>query len=351
MSEVAEKESKELVAVPSKDTALQAFKAEKGLDPYLQAIRQELDKFLDSAPALDTAKGRKEYASMAHKIARSKTAIDNLGKELVAELKEQPKKVDAERKRWREQLDAWRDEARGPLNEWEAAEESRKAAHVEIIEHIKGLGAADELQVADMKVRLASLEAVIVGESFEEYEAEAHRAKDQSTKLLLAAIERQAAHEEQAAELERLRQEQASHDQKDREDRIAREAEDRVRRESEQQAQSERDAVARREQAARDEADRKDREYQETIASAKRDAEQAAQRIEAEHKRKEDERLAEDRRQQADLARRQADKDHRGSTNRAALAAMVSGGMPEDCAKQAITLIAKGQIPSVTINY
>jgi len=61
--------------------------------------------------------------------------------------------------------------------------------------------------------------------------------------------------------------------------------------------------------------------------------------------------MAEDRRQQEDLARRQADKDHRGAINRAALAAMVEGGMPEDCAKQAVTLIAKGQVPGITINY
>ena len=79
MTEVAEKESAELVIVPSKETALEVFKAEQGLDPYLQTIRQELDAFLASPPSLDTATGRKAYASMAFKIARSKTAIDKVG--------------------------------------------------------------------------------------------------------------------------------------------------------------------------------------------------------------------------------------------------------------------------------
>ena len=36
---------------------------------------------------------------------------------------------------------------------------------------------------------------------------------------------------------------------------------------------------------------------------------------------------------------------HRG------LAAMVAGGMPEECAKQAITLIAQRRIPHISINY
>ena len=50
-------------------------------------------------PDVTTKKGRDAIASIAHKVARSKTALDNIGKELVAELKDVPKKIDAERKR------------------------------------------------------------------------------------------------------------------------------------------------------------------------------------------------------------------------------------------------------------
>ncbi len=42
---------------------------------------------------------------------------------------------------------------------------------------------------------------------------------------------------------------------------------------------------------------------------------------------------------------------HKAAINRAALDAFVQGGMPEDCAKQAIKLIAKGQIPNIRITY
>jgi hypothetical protein len=76
VAEKVEKESTELVTVPAKETALEVFKAEQGLDPYLETIRAEVDAFLASPPTLDTNKGRQAYTSMAHKIARSKAAIE-----------------------------------------------------------------------------------------------------------------------------------------------------------------------------------------------------------------------------------------------------------------------------------
>jgi len=357
-------ESTELVTVPSKETALEVFKAEQGLDPYLQTIRQELDSFLAEPPSLDTKKGRDAYASMAFKIARSKTAIDNIGKELVADLKQLPKTIDAERKRWRDQLDEWRDEARGPLNEWEAAEEARKEKHNSNVMHLSQYGenASQQLESEVLRNMIESVEAAAIDESWEEFEAEAHRAKAKSLEALRGALEARLQYEVEQAELERLRQEAAQREQKEREERIAREAEERARREAEQKAQAEREAAARREQEARDEAARKEREYHEGIAKAKREAEEAAQRIQAEHDRKEQARIAEQqrqeqeradqlRREQEEVARRQADKEHRKRINRAAMQAMIEGGVPDAFAKKAITLIAKGEIPAITVNY
>lgn len=363
MTEVAEKESTELVTVPSKETALEVFKAEQGLDPYLQTIRQELDNFLAEPPSLDTATGRKAYASMAHKIARSKTAIDNIGKELVADLKQLPKTIDAERKRWRDQLDAWRDEARGPLNEWEAAEEARIDKHKTGIEVMQRF--AEELDDEDastLSATIAHVEAIEIGTEWEEFEAEAHRVKAVSITTLKAALERRQKYEAEQAELERLRQEAAEREQKEREAQIAREAEERARREAEEKARAEREAAARREQEAKAEAERKEREHQEAIARAQRDAQLAEQRAKEEYERKERERIAEqqrqeqarldaERRQREEAERRQADVEHRRRINQAAMQAMIDGGMPEQCAKDAITLIAQGKVPGVTINY
>ncbi|EGT6367902.1 cell envelope biogenesis protein TolA, partial [Escherichia coli] len=49
-------------------------------------------------PDITTAKGRKEIAYLAYKVAQTKTYLDGLGKDLVAELKEIPKLIDANRK-------------------------------------------------------------------------------------------------------------------------------------------------------------------------------------------------------------------------------------------------------------
>lgn len=48
---------------------------------------------------------------------------------------------------------------------------------------------------------------------------------------------------------------------------------------------------------------------------------------------------------------READLEHKKSINRAALEAFVAGGMTEECAKQAVTLIAQRKIPAVSITY
>lgn len=93
----------ELAAVPPQETALAVYSAPNGLEPWLQQIRAEIDGF---TPDISTRKGRDAIASMAYKVARSKTALDEVGKKLVADLKEVPKKIDAERKRVRDTLEA-----------------------------------------------------------------------------------------------------------------------------------------------------------------------------------------------------------------------------------------------------
>lgn len=352
MTAVAEKPQTELVTVPAKETALAVFKEDQGLDPYLKTIRQEVDAFLAEPPSIDTNKGRQAYASMAHKIARSKTAIDGVGKELVADLKELPKKIDAERKRWRDTLDSWRDEVRGPLNEWEAAEERRRAEHEGSIARLRELAEGlDEIDSQGLKTLLAEVEGMHIDQAWEEYEAEAHRVKEVSVTTLRVALQKREQYEAEQAELARLRAEAEAREQKEREERIAREAEERARREADERAQAEREAAARREQEAKEAAERREREHQEAIEKAKREAEEEQERIRAEHRRMEEERLAEQRRQEAEAAQRQANKEHRARVNRTAMQAMIDGGMPADCAKQAVTLIAKGEVPAVTINY
>src|SRR5690606_15960611 len=176
----------QLAVVPPKETALQVFQAPNGLDPYLQQIRAEIDSFV---PDVSTKKGRDAIASIAHKVARSKTALDNVGKELVAELKEIPKKIDAERKRMRDTLDAWKDEVRAPLNEWEQAEADRVARHTDRIDWLRNRDdQVAELSAAEIQGRIADTEAVEIGPEWEEFEAEAHRVKAATLTTLQLAL-------------------------------------------------------------------------------------------------------------------------------------------------------------------
>lgn len=350
----------QLAIVPPKETALQVFQAANGLDPYLQQIRAEIDAFV---PDVSTKKGRDAIASIAHKVARSKTALDNVGKELVAELKEIPKKIDAERKRMRDTLDAWKDEVRAPLNEWEQAEADRVARHETFVEMLKNAGSVGEFStVYTIRQSIAGLEATIIDASLEEFESEAHRVKAAMLNQLRESLAIQEKREAEQAELERLRAEAAQREQKEREERIAREAAEQAQREAEQRAQAERDAAAKREADAKAAAEqrelqlkleaeqsaRRELEAQQRAEQAERDAEAKAQAAAAaERQRQADEQAH----QEAEAKAREADKAHKAAINRAALEAFVAGGMTEECAKQAVTLIAKRQIPNVAITY
>lgn len=346
-------QSTELAVIPPQEKALDVFKADQGLDPYLAIIRKEIDGF---TPDVTTNKGRKEIASIAHKIARSKSALDGMGKELVAEMKEIPKRIDAERKRMRDTLDAWKEEVRAPLTEWEQAEEKRVAGHRAKIDRMTFLTSdIANLDSSELQACIAEVEGMALGEHWEEFEAEAARTKEQVLATLNQSLTKQQAHEAEQAELARLRAEAEERERKEREERIAREAEERARRQAEEAAQAEREAAARREQEAKDRyereareakeaAERREREHQQAIEKAQRDAEQATQR---ERERYE----AEQRQQQEEAAKRERNKAHRASVNRAAMEDFIAGGMTEECAKQAVTLIAKKQVRKVTINY
>nr|WP_286948305.1 hypothetical protein [Pseudomonas sp. UBA6718] len=337
----------QLVEVPAQETALQVYSSANGLDPFLAKIREEIDGFV---PDVSTRKGRDAIASIAYKVARSKTALDNVGKELVAELKEVPKKIDAERKRMRDLLDSWQEEVRRPLTTWEEAEKARIAKHEAGIEQLKNTN-TEGMTAARIGAQIQDLDTCEIDASWEEFEAEAHRVKAASLATLREALAKQEKHEAEQAELAELRRKQAEQEQKDREARIAQEAAEKAQREADAKAQAERDAAAQRERDLELQAERAKR--------AELEAKQRAEQAERDAQRRAEEAAAAERQRQADeqariereAKAREADKAHKKIVNNEALAALVAGGMPEECAKQAITLIAKRRIPHISINY
>lgn len=360
-----------------------------GLKPFLQAVQEEVSS---QVPDLSTAKGRDRIASLAAKVSKSKVAVEKPGREYLKRLKEMPKAVEEELRTFVLAMDALRDETRKPLTEWEAAETARKDKHVDAVQAIHdfctdltGISAAALLE------SIASVEAVQMGDHWEEFETEAARAKESALDKLRAALTVRQKHEAELAAIAKFNAEQAEREQKEREAEIARAAAEQARIEAEQRAQAERDAAAKREQGLIDQA----AAAQRATEQAARDAEAAAERqrlqlqLQAEQaerqaaqakadqlaaeQRAEQERIAAVQRQeqaveqarQNELARqaaavafeleqaqaREADKAHKAKINRAALEAFIAGGMPEECAKQAVTLIAQRKIPSISISY
>ncbi|QNP19130.1 cell envelope biogenesis protein TolA [Providencia rettgeri] len=318
----------ELVVI-EKSTALEVFKSSDSVEDIISKIESEVNSFVND---VNTDKGRKEIKSLAYRVAQSKTYLDGLGKDLVAELKEIPKLIDANRKTVRDRLDALRDKVRQPLTEWEAEQDRIKAEQQMLAWHEEAL----EMNAAFDKVLAERIEsdheiALLMNEKFDRDLAEAK-----------AEAERQRiAHEEE----------------------LKKQAAEQARLEAEQKAQQEIEAAAQREREAKEAAERAEREKHEAIQRAEQEAKEAQERaerekqaaIEAERKKAleaEQARLAEEERKRQEDAKRQADIEHQRTFNREAVSDLVENGFfNEDMAIEFIKLVKKNKIRHITINY
>ena len=99
--------------------------AQGGIQPILDAIKKEIAA---EVPDTSTQKGRDAIKSNAAKVAKSKTLLDKMGKELTDKLNLAIKPINAERKLARDTLDELRDATRQPLTDYEAAEQAAAVA-------------------------------------------------------------------------------------------------------------------------------------------------------------------------------------------------------------------------------
>ena len=348
-------------------TAVALFTEGQGVAELLADIRQKASSLV---PDVTTAKGRKEIASVAYAVAKTKTYLDGLGKELTDQYKEIPHRIDANRKVLRDTLDALKDEVRAPLTQYEAAEEARVAALKERMTAFSDAKQATaELPSTELEHYLQQIDAIAIDDSWEELTAQAGVAKNAAVLHLRTVIERAKEREAQAAELERLRQEAAAREQADRERLIAEQA---AAAEAQRQEQArldaerrEREAKEREQQAIRDaeaaeqarqqaeqrrivEAELAEKRRLEAAEQARLDAEQAA-KVAAEQERQ---RIAQElARQQEEEQRRAADVEHRRTINNAILMDLMGLGIDEDKAINLIKQIASNKIEHLSINY
>ncbi|AVJ78487.1 TPA: hypothetical protein ACOEDW_001661 [Enterobacter hormaechei subsp. xiangfangensis] len=323
MSEVTD------LVVIEKQNAMAVFTTKEQLDPIIEAIEKEARSLV---PDVSTRKGRDAIASMAHKVARSKTYIDNAGKDLVAELKALPKQIDESRRIVRERLDALKDEARRPLTEWEAEQERIKAEEAMNALHAEAL---------EMNIKFDQEFAV-------KFEA------DHELALLMNK------------DFDRDREEQrrmAEQAQRERDERLKQEAAEQARRYAEAKHKAEIEAAARREaeEKARAElAERQRVEAEQRAAREKQEAEARAERekaaaVEAERlkaKQAEEKRLAEEKRIADEQAKREADVKHRKTVGTNIVNALTSHtSLTRKQAIEVLTALKDDLIPCAKIHY
>ncbi|MCQ0749112.1 hypothetical protein L1D06_18035 [Klebsiella pneumoniae] len=317
------------LVVIEKKNAMAVFTNNDQLDPLIEAIEKEARSLV---PDVTTKKGRDAIASMAHKVARSKTYIDNAGKDLVAELKALPKQIDESRRVVRERLDALKDEVRRPLTEWEAEQERIKAEEAMNALHVEALAMNEEFD-RQLAARIESDHemALLMNDAFD---------REQADKA--AEAERQRiAHEE---EIKRLAAAAA-----------AREVEQRAQREREEAAHREAVLKAQAEQAERDRiaAEQKaEADKQAAVEAERRRAQEEADRIRREAEQREQARLAEEKRKADEQARREADVKHRKAVGTEIVKALlVNTSLTRDQAIEVLTAVKDDRIPHTGISY
>lgn len=360
MSDVIEAPRTAIATIVSQTPAV-VLTDKKTRDEFYAHVQAEIDAF---EPDLSTEKSRKAIASLAYKIARTKTAIDDAGKKLNEESRAKINAVDAERRAVREHFDALSAKVRQPLTEWEEAEEKR----VEFIDNM--LAMFRSARIVEMGETSASIrerggeiyQTQLDPDVFLDRITEAQSEKDETVGILKSALDRAVAAEKEAEELARLRAENEARDQAEREkaeaDRIERERVEAEKRAEDARADAEAAEARRVEAAAKEAEDR-----------ARREAEEAAEAERAEERRKHEAELAEQREraekaeaeaqaerdriaaEEAEAKAREADKEHRVSVMTQAKEAIMTCGVDEDAARKIVLLIKAGEVPNVKMEF
>lgn len=331
----------------------------------------------------ESPKGNKEARSHVNSLRLTKGALERTRKAAKEESLRIGRAIDAEAKEINARIEAMITVHQSAIDAIEEREKQRVADLSERLANLRNTAAA-AVTAAQLAEAVANLEPVVISDDWQEFKPQALEAKDEVLRSLRQRHAERVEHEAREAELARLRAEAAERERLEREAAIVRAAEERARleaahaaQEAEARAAAEREAAARRElelklqaenaERRRVEAEqRAEQERIEAAARAERQAKEAAERaerqaaiaeenarrqaieaVEAEKARV----AAAEKAAAAEQARRERDKKHKAAINRAALDALVAGGLSAECAKQCVTLIASGKVPAVSIIY
>jgi septal ring factor EnvC (AmiA/AmiB activator) len=229
------------------EKALTIFTDERAAEIIIEGVRTLANEAPEAAIVdLTLKKNRAAINSLGYKVTRSKTAIDEIGKKVAADLKELPKRVDATRKAIKEGLDALAAEIKQPV----AAYEARIQAYQDRLDWIWNR----PLTLTNANASSAEIEAELKkvnelptsAEEWKEFHGQALNGIQETTSALAKMLGNKQKQEAEAAELARLRAEKEERESRDAAERQVREGAEKARKEAE-----EREAAESRERSAR----------------------------------------------------------------------------------------------------
>ena len=335
----------ELMTLPSERKQLEAFFIQPDVKDLAEVTTTIRTLAADLPADMAVKKNRDAVASFAYRIARLKTTVDKTGADLKAEYVEIPKKIDATRRQYKDAFEALQTEIRKPVTDWEDAEKQRVADLQARLDGLQAMTQVGNAPAEEIRSTLDAVEAIAIGDDWQEFAAEGRHQKAKALETLREALSAAEQREAEQAELARLRKEAEEREQKDREEAVAREAAEAAKQEQAEalaKAQAEKELAEQRRIAA-------EKQAEQDRADAERKAAEAAEQAAA----RERQRIADEQaKAEAEQKAREADKEHKGAINRAALEAIQAAGQITEEQARAITVaIIKGQVPAVTISY
>jgi len=323
-------------------TLADAFKNQKALDRVIASITSAAKVEAD----VTTEKGREAIASMAYKVARSKTGLEAVAKPMADKAREESDRLNALRRHFKDELDGLRDRVRKPVNDWEAAEKQRISNLHDRLSEFTFLAEPIEGETAgSIAQTISRVEGIAVDGTWQEHQEAAADAKADTLLRLRSRYNATKLAEEQEDELRVLREAKA----KAEEEEAERKREDAIKlREQEAAEAARKKALADAAEELEREKDKAERE----IADAER---QARETIEEAKRQSDNERarfIEEDRVAKELAAEKSANEEHRTQVRRQAAYALQKeiDWNIEQC-EALVGTIEAGLIPHITINF
>lgn len=177
------------------------------INEFIALIEKEKKAF--KSPDATTLAGRKAIISFANRFTKTKTALDDMGKDYVAVLKAEPKRIDALRKLFWDKMEEFHTEVRKPVTLLDEADKKRKDAHEKFIRDVGDTLTFPAGQPSSAEVqRRIDFVMVFQQRAWEEYDElyqTTYRAVTESLATTLVASKKA---EADAAELAKLRADQ-----------------------------------------------------------------------------------------------------------------------------------------------